>query len=458
MYFDNKEIHPRIERISYLMTQKSPFLSEFLLRYSYYRVDQIKTMATGINDGRIVLFWNKEFIDSLDDDELEGVLIHEIYHIITLSQRRGKGKNKTLWNYATDAVNNQSIINSTLNGRKIILPRDSGVFMKHFYDDGYNGKVVAESVYDFLNKNSKSYSFVQSSSNNKDKSDEGKSEEGSNSSSSSNKKNEDKESNSKSSSSKENGEDLEENNSSNSSSNSGEDSPKESGEKEIKVFDDHDFLDEEEISEVNVEIIRNMTKDAEVKGWGNLKGDLSRVVQEVLKPKKANISQLLKNKLSEHFSNSGSQINTWKRKNRRGLPLPGKIRTKSKINVFIDNSGSCWSDSIAALFFGQLEDFAKTGYDISVYSFDTRVFLVKEKYKLGDYKNLRLLGGGGTAVQPIFDLLKESNKDKESSIILTDGYFNWNFNDYNIHTLWLLTEKGYFDRAPKDRRFFLEVR
>lgn len=87
---------------------------------------QIKTMAIEtriVKEGHdrkplINLYINTEWVKGLPDDEVFGVLCHEILHALLRHHERGGGKNQDLWGQAADMA-----INASLTDSQIKLPR-----------------------------------------------------------------------------------------------------------------------------------------------------------------------------------------------------------------------------------------------------------------------------------------------------------------------------------------------
>lgn len=97
------------------------------------------TMAT---DGKNIMY-NTKFVDSITDNELTAVLLHEIMHCIYMhcdKQRLGS-KNHTIWGYAADFAINYEIVQ--MGGYK--LP-DGGL-----YDEEY-GDMTVEQIYEKICK------------------------------------------------------------------------------------------------------------------------------------------------------------------------------------------------------------------------------------------------------------------------------------------------------------------
>jgi len=83
-----------------------PFFGSCLLNLRVEMSDKVPTMAT---DGKHV-YYNKEFVDSLSEDETLGVLCHEVMHVILLHCQPWKGKDPKLCNAAMDYVINENLI------------------------------------------------------------------------------------------------------------------------------------------------------------------------------------------------------------------------------------------------------------------------------------------------------------------------------------------------------------
>ena len=65
------------------------------------------------------IYFNPEFMSSLSQDEQVFVFAHEICHIALNHIKRGKDKDKKIWNIATDAI-----INATLENDGLVMPEN----------------------------------------------------------------------------------------------------------------------------------------------------------------------------------------------------------------------------------------------------------------------------------------------------------------------------------------------
>lgn len=146
----------RIIKSKVSLNRERPFFSYIILAMNVERTNSTENIPTmGVNQyGN--LYWNEDFVNKLQDDELDFVLAHETMHVATLTfQRQGK-RNHMLWNIATDLVINYILRNEGFNPPKDIVMADhkgiwtftSGKTKKSVSID-INDK-VAEDVYDIL--------------------------------------------------------------------------------------------------------------------------------------------------------------------------------------------------------------------------------------------------------------------------------------------------------------------
>ena len=79
-----------------------PFYSRILRSLNKVETTQIATAGVSTTYDKITLYWNREFLASLPDRQVIGVLKHECLHLLydhTTSRRR---EPHIIWNYATD--------------------------------------------------------------------------------------------------------------------------------------------------------------------------------------------------------------------------------------------------------------------------------------------------------------------------------------------------------------------
>ncbi len=114
---------------------RAPFLSSSLMRLVIREASEyVSTFAT---DG-FRIFYNESFVEKLTDEEIRGVLAHELMHVLTDSLGRERGRIHALWNAACDYA-----INATLLTMGFKIP-DGGLL-----SDEYMG-LTSEAIYERL--------------------------------------------------------------------------------------------------------------------------------------------------------------------------------------------------------------------------------------------------------------------------------------------------------------------
>lgn len=152
-------MHPQLERCYDLAIKGAWHHPFFLIPLGHCEwheaingetTEKVETMAVVtrlVKDGRekkpvIDLYVNTEWVQGLPDDEIFGVLAHEMLHPLLRHHERGGGKNQETWGQAADMAINASLVQSgiKLPQSGLLPPRD------HFED-------AAEELYALLEAN-----------------------------------------------------------------------------------------------------------------------------------------------------------------------------------------------------------------------------------------------------------------------------------------------------------------
>lgn len=123
-----------ITKCKVALTVGHPFFGSLALRYPCEESKEIPTMCT---DGKHIWF-NREWTEGLEKDEVTGVLAHEVCHMAFLHHVRRGERNPHLWNIAGDFVINNILIEAGFK-----LPKDGCI------DKKYEG-MTTEKVYELL--------------------------------------------------------------------------------------------------------------------------------------------------------------------------------------------------------------------------------------------------------------------------------------------------------------------
>ena len=106
-------------------------------------------VETACTDGVRIIFGVK-FLDSLSDEELDFVMMHEILHVVLQHCFRGEGRQQERFNIACDIVVNSNILLENKMDKQSITLQQWGESM-HLAPDGKEGhEYTAEQVYDML--------------------------------------------------------------------------------------------------------------------------------------------------------------------------------------------------------------------------------------------------------------------------------------------------------------------
>ena len=101
---------------AYRLLMDEPFFACLSRKLEKKPDRSIKTAGVYVNKqtGQFEMIYNPEFLDSLPEDQIKGVLKHEFYHLIFehVTSRKPEGVNHKTWNIAADLA-----INSHLRGQ-----------------------------------------------------------------------------------------------------------------------------------------------------------------------------------------------------------------------------------------------------------------------------------------------------------------------------------------------------
>lgn len=141
---DSKAISKKITNARLSVLQENPFFGRLLLKLRF----GIAECGTAFTDMRRIVF-DPSFADGLSEEELKCVLIHEVLHCALKHCTRGVGKERFIYNVATDIVVNSTIM-EMYNKSRIEI---DGEELMHLAPDGSEGREhTAEEIYSMLLK------------------------------------------------------------------------------------------------------------------------------------------------------------------------------------------------------------------------------------------------------------------------------------------------------------------
>jgi len=149
------QFEDKLLRAKYRLFRDYPFFGILLTKLKTIPTDSIPTMAV---DDFSNIYINPDFvINQLSDNEVLGVLAHEVMHIATLTFFRQRSRDMKLWNIATDYIMNRDLLdmNISLPSLGLIPEGGPGSWKVNIMDTGMKIDITdmtAEELYDEFNK------------------------------------------------------------------------------------------------------------------------------------------------------------------------------------------------------------------------------------------------------------------------------------------------------------------
>lgn len=423
----------KITRVKIAMQEEDPFFSYILLNLNFiededgrYFPPDNRTMAVD-NHGNI--YWTPEFVEKLDEQELRGVLVHEVLHICLRHLDRTGSRNRKLFNVANDILVNYYALKQGYR-----LPK--GGIMPNTYDhtfefttnkgtkkhtikglDYKSSEEVYEEIYKILKEAKK---------------DKGGGSDGVPGNQGG---------------SPDNGDDV----------------------VDIEMVDGHQPFDEHIYGDGE----QPKDEEDESGGRGRRKirispDDLNRIVSEAANHAKrqgklpVGMERLVENLLDSQinwkeklYKYIVSQIPfdfSWSLPSKKsaalGIYLPRPVKESVQLLFHVDTSGSMREEELAQAL-GEMQSilsvFSNVKIDVLVGDAEIQNAFTLTNENVDDILEFskELKGGGGTDHQHVFEYVEENYEDAKILICFTDGYTSFPENpDFMFDTLWVLTSDG----------------
>lgn len=151
--------------VAMMATGNLPYYGEFALFINFYESKNnpyVPTAGVNVNSKGMNFYWDRKFIDSLPQNEINFLLIHEEFHILFDHIKRSVGYDQRSANIVQDMIINQVILDDIMkkqglgNGSNpfISVPKDA--FKKNsalFIPKEYKGEAIFEDLYEwYVNK------------------------------------------------------------------------------------------------------------------------------------------------------------------------------------------------------------------------------------------------------------------------------------------------------------------
>lgn len=413
------------------------FYGLLIMHMAFALEDECETAAT---DGRRIIF-GPAFLDSLSDDELDFILMHEILHVALQHCSRGKDADPGLFNIACDIVVNSNILKSFNDDVKKITLREYGESMLLAPDGKEGSEYTAEQVYKMLLNGRQPVSIRKECEANEGKCANGKPRK-----------------------SKKSGEDEgdESGDEADDESVDGNAEPREGNsalerkKKQKNTWDDHskwkEMQEDEFAQDLWIKRIEDAAEAIQIRDPSNSRGLIpgcaERLLKELKKPQ-TDWRTILNDFIQEEVTDY-SFMPPDRRVEELDFFLPDfneKDIMVADILFMIDTSGSMSDDMITVAYSevkGAIDQFdgklkGWLGF------FDAEVVEPKPFEDEAEFKVIQPFGGGGTDFGIIFQYVREYMQEKPpaSIIILTDGFapFPKESSAMGIPVLWLLNNE-----------------
>lgn len=385
----------RLIRARIQMILNAPFFGHIAMRLTMLQVAPDCVVQTLATDGRY-FFYNKEFVDSITDDELIFGVGHETVHVVfdhTGTTRRGD-RDPEIWNIASDYVTNQILVDE-----RIGVPVTSNGF-KIYQDNKYRGWAV-EAVYDDLIKSGKH---------------------------------------------KPKGQQMDFHMGPASATESGVDAD---GNPQFRISTGGDSSTPEERrlqQELRQAVIAAAKSVAAAKSAGAVPSGIERLIADWTEPS-IDWRELLAVSYNSLFRDDYSYSRPSKKSWATNCVLPGlKDAEFVEVAIAIDMSGSI-SDHEAALFLGETYGLMRSydNFKIHLWTFDSKTYgyATFTPDNLEELKEYKVQGGGGTSFEANWDFMRKLELVPQQFVMFTDGMpgAGWGDPDYT-DTIFVITTKG----------------
>lgn len=368
----SKKIDKRIMAARVSISNKYPYFSSGLWLMRFYETDLVPSM--GITD-KLAVVYNPNFLDIIDQKELEGVLVHELMHVLRNHSDRRLGRDFKKWNYAGDLEINDRLLDDGFS-----LPVSENFRVLLCEDFGVDKDLTAEEYYEKIPEPPNQQGSVCQG-----------------------------------------------------SCGSGAGNNKEDWEKEVDV--EESSFGEKQVTKVDVDLAKEqIAKEIHhyKRTTGNVPGGLLRWAEDFLKPPQIDWRKQLAFKIRKTINSLSKGLDnySYKRPSRRAVCCPDVIMPSMiaseppSIGVIVDTSGSIAENELSD-FLSEIQGILQsTGKaKVRVVSCDAVVHTDINVRKISDLRE-KIIGCGGTDLREGFKAFEE--KDKPSiCIVFTDGYTPW---------------------------------
>lgn len=392
----SSSIKDRIYTARLKLMRDQPFYSTLALRLEPKETDTIPSIAV---DGKN-LYYNKHFINALNNDEVLFVLCHEIMRLVLKLITRRNKRDPKIWHDAGSYVINLMLVRDRIGS----FPEIGGLYDERFKD------MITEQVYAILEKEKQ-----------------------------------------------ENGDDGGGGNfdvsvTADQSGQSPDGTVSTDADGNITVEMSADMMEEMD-ADMTAAVIE-AAKVANMKGAGTVPGEVQRMISELSEPRinwRIFLQEVANGQVMTDY--------TRKRPNRRlpmaqyGFAFPTmESEDHVEFSLGIDTSGSISQDMLrdfVSEVHGIVEQFSS--FTVHIWCYDTKVYnhQVFTQDNIDEFETYEIMGGGGTDFMSNYEYMKEIDHVPTTFVNLTDGYphNSWGDEEY-CETIFVIHDQG----AINDKR------
>jgi len=371
--YDSEQVKRNIVQSRVRLLLNHPFFGNLATRLIIK--DATDWCPTAAVDGKH-LYYNKNFLGALNDNELDFVIAHEVMHCVYDHMERKATRDAQYWNMAGDYVINRDLVNQGIG----VMPKE-GLFDRQYND------MYTDEIYDHLMETQPP--VKQTLDMHIDKL-------------------------------------LDEMDKKEKQGNSGGSGPEKITEEERKALKD--------------EIKNAVIQAAQVAGAGKVPGGVARLIKDITNPKmdwRTMLDQQITSVIKNDFTWMKPSRKGW---HMNAILPGLKNDTTIDICVAIDTSGSISNKMMKDFLGevqGIMSQY--TDFKIKLWCFDTEVHNPEEFGADKDLLDYNLAGYGGTDFDVNWKWMKDNNVEPKKLIVFTDGYPWGSWGDPNYcDTLWVI--------------------
>ena len=431
-----------------------PYYGEFNLHVNFTEQDSIGTCAVNVTSKGMNFFYSPKFLENMSQKEVNFITLHEDFHLLFDHPKRtitGQYKHK-LSNIAQDMIINH-VIWEDIPHAFIEIPKDkNGKNMALFVPKEYKGKLIFEELYEWLKDEKEKWDKQQKqnqqcqSCNGTGKSQEKSDQQGEGQGQGECQKQGQEQGQGEGQGQgqgQEQGQGQGQGDSCPDCNGTGNQGGKDSSGKDSygpygqnpsrsggnldtwskeQIFQDlengnGEYMDKHIEDGVPEEMREGMVKDVmeRLAARGLSAGDVEQTLNKLRKRRKDYLREIKRAVSSQIFGTQKRK--TIVKPNRRGIKgLKGHRKVKTKVNVILDVSGS-----MHGLIEKVLSYVFRNDIEINLIQADTQVNAVESLKSGKKLETVKLIGFGGTVLQPACDYVVE-NCNQYNTVLLTDGY------------------------------------